>query len=540
MKISPRDTITLARPLLRRVLLSLSLLSVIPAIAQTQGAITNADLVKMIQGGLPESVIVNKIRASTATLDTSVDALLALKKAGATEAELAAMTAAPATTTTLAVQQTAPLQDAEPVDAFGAQVLHTRAGDPYLKFPSQEPGLFPNGLESNTAFLVRYKGEIGVLVPATRFFNPQGDAACMLFNAIFLHDRLVVDRYLDFACDGGGTVPAKLLKDGNGIDEFPRTGLSLEGDKGFTLLDDNGIRQSDLRYRRLKWTDGVGKKKFIMNDQVIFGVFPIGFGYNSHSDRLISPLFDPFIDQLINHFDETVTQFERAAGITNPLNQLSPRATYQPITVDQAKQFQMLLDRRWKMAGKQKGLSFADLVQGFNATQQMTSGVLNSAVGISNGNTAQLGSGLQNMATASGSQPLANVSAAANGSSSNPLAQSAAVTAGGSSGGLSYVGPNSEWVHKILATVGAYSCTPAGKPQTPNTFSCAGRDGYVYSAQILAWASECSQETGHPDDAVKDANLLVDTLKNAGDLCAGMPTTCTTDNIISCGQLPRH
>jgi hypothetical protein len=53
----------------------------------------NAAVLKLLQVGMPESVILDKIHAITDKFDTSVDALVMLKQAGATEAELKAIMA---------------------------------------------------------------------------------------------------------------------------------------------------------------------------------------------------------------------------------------------------------------------------------------------------------------------------------------------------------------------------------------------------------------------------------------------------------------
>jgi hypothetical protein len=65
-----------------------------PAAAK-QGAASdaNGEVVKLIKAGMPESVVVAKIRSTTGTFDASADALIHLKAAGATEAELKAMLA---------------------------------------------------------------------------------------------------------------------------------------------------------------------------------------------------------------------------------------------------------------------------------------------------------------------------------------------------------------------------------------------------------------------------------------------------------------
>jgi hypothetical protein len=53
----------------------------------------NAAVLKLLQVGMPESVVLEKIRATTDRFDTSIDALVALKQAGATEGELKAVMA---------------------------------------------------------------------------------------------------------------------------------------------------------------------------------------------------------------------------------------------------------------------------------------------------------------------------------------------------------------------------------------------------------------------------------------------------------------
>jgi hypothetical protein len=53
----------------------------------------NAAVLKLLQVGMPESVVLDKIHAITDKFDTSIDALVTLKQAGATEAELKAIMA---------------------------------------------------------------------------------------------------------------------------------------------------------------------------------------------------------------------------------------------------------------------------------------------------------------------------------------------------------------------------------------------------------------------------------------------------------------
>jgi len=57
-------------------------------------ALTNQDVTRMVANGLPESVVVSTIQAGPTQFDTSIDALIALHKAGASKAVLDAMVAA--------------------------------------------------------------------------------------------------------------------------------------------------------------------------------------------------------------------------------------------------------------------------------------------------------------------------------------------------------------------------------------------------------------------------------------------------------------
>jgi len=83
------DTFRMRLVLLLTCLLVLSM----GCVAQTPRncALTNADIVKMMRAGLPESIIVREIRMSGGTLNTTPDALIQLKKQGASERILSAV-----------------------------------------------------------------------------------------------------------------------------------------------------------------------------------------------------------------------------------------------------------------------------------------------------------------------------------------------------------------------------------------------------------------------------------------------------------------
>jgi hypothetical protein len=67
--------------------------AVAPPPRPANDAPANAEVLKLLRAAMPESVVLNKIHAATGKFDTSVDALVALKQAGASDAELGAVLA---------------------------------------------------------------------------------------------------------------------------------------------------------------------------------------------------------------------------------------------------------------------------------------------------------------------------------------------------------------------------------------------------------------------------------------------------------------
>jgi hypothetical protein len=55
------------------------------------GAFTDADVIKLIENKLPDSVIIAKIASSSCTFDTGTDALISLKRANASDAVVQAL-----------------------------------------------------------------------------------------------------------------------------------------------------------------------------------------------------------------------------------------------------------------------------------------------------------------------------------------------------------------------------------------------------------------------------------------------------------------
>lgn len=88
-----------------------------------EAAPANAEVLKLLLAGMPESVVLDKIHATTGKFDTSADALVELKQAGATEVELKAVLAQ----STVAAEQPPATASAAPGNAQVLKMLQTGA-----------------------------------------------------------------------------------------------------------------------------------------------------------------------------------------------------------------------------------------------------------------------------------------------------------------------------------------------------------------------------------------------------------------------------
>ena len=89
-----------------------------------QPAMTNADLVKLVQAGVPESAIIASIHTSAPAFDLSADGLVALHKAGVTQGELEAAIAANSASHPAGAAPAAPVPTASAPTASTAATTH--------------------------------------------------------------------------------------------------------------------------------------------------------------------------------------------------------------------------------------------------------------------------------------------------------------------------------------------------------------------------------------------------------------------------------
>jgi hypothetical protein len=71
--------------------LSMGIPTPCPAQVRTENSLTNADVIRMMKAGIPESIIVREIQISNTNLGTGAAALIELKKQGASETLLGAV-----------------------------------------------------------------------------------------------------------------------------------------------------------------------------------------------------------------------------------------------------------------------------------------------------------------------------------------------------------------------------------------------------------------------------------------------------------------
>jgi hypothetical protein len=124
-----------------------------PSPAVAQEVLTNESVVSMVKAGLPEGVVISKIRSTPAKFDVSADALVSLKKAGVPDKVIEAMLsggaaagAAPAVAARTPAAGTGALKDRD--------AIYQVVGDNYVE-------LVPTGaqIESNFAFYT-HKSEL--------------------------------------------------------------------------------------------------------------------------------------------------------------------------------------------------------------------------------------------------------------------------------------------------------------------------------------------------------------------------------------------
>ncbi len=141
--------------------------------AEKSPALTNDDILKMVQAKLGDSVIVAQIKSSPCKFDTSTDALIKLKGAGVSDAVLAAMAEGRAGSSASAATPTAPPPDPnDPLSPHTPGIYYLRqtpAGrqmvllEPVVSSGEKSGGLFKTAMTYGVA-----KAKFKLIVRGTR------------------------------------------------------------------------------------------------------------------------------------------------------------------------------------------------------------------------------------------------------------------------------------------------------------------------------------------------------------------------------------
>jgi hypothetical protein len=112
----------MTRVVLTLILVAAVSLSLPGAISLAQEVLTNDSVIQMVKAGLPEAVVIAKIKSTSSKFDLKTDSLVSLKKAGVSDKVLEAMVAAGSG----AAPSTAAAAPAPPAPALAAGALKTQ------------------------------------------------------------------------------------------------------------------------------------------------------------------------------------------------------------------------------------------------------------------------------------------------------------------------------------------------------------------------------------------------------------------------------
>ncbi len=136
------------RAVLVLVLVAAVGLSLPGATSLAQEVLTNDSVIQMVKAGLPEAVVIAKIKGTATKFDLKTDSLVGLKKAGVSDKVLEAMVAAGSSSASPTTAMPAPPAPAVAAGALKTQdVIYQLVGDKYVEMFATSANL-----ETNMAF----------------------------------------------------------------------------------------------------------------------------------------------------------------------------------------------------------------------------------------------------------------------------------------------------------------------------------------------------------------------------------------------------
>ncbi len=272
----------------------------------------NADVVKMIQAGLPESTVVNKIREGAGRWDTSVDALIALKQAGATEAELGALTTvAPRASANNTETASAQVQMLAPAPFMGGEVTY-RSGN--VVFHISVPTYLGN--QDLNFQVVMLAGHLALKLEADAVFAAHSakksylakDCTDSWGDLLIEHDRVSYSPYIEADCPFQNPF-AKWRPVANLTPvEFPLTEIAMESEPWHPDLWD--------------------ATRFSKNSPWAFNIGGVSIVIKGLKAKASPPPSQKFFDAVLHDFDGTMAALLKAVEVSDPSSQLSAASQY--------------------------------------------------------------------------------------------------------------------------------------------------------------------------------------------------------------------
>lgn len=304
----------------------------------------NADLIRLIQAGLPEGVVVNKINAGASQWDTSVDAILAMQKAGATEGELKALTASAISQPP--VPATASAAAAAPVPILGGY-LTNRGGKVDLFVPGKDPA------SQLMLHFVLADGRPALLLPMA--VRPQDGKHGMIYGEFLIERERVT--FFSYGRNGANDQIVE-IPDHPAPNVFPMQNLQFVG-----------------THRNWDY--------YLTNGPTLYWHFVI----DQKDDNVVPSI--AFIRQLLHDFDGTTATLLRAANISDPATQLTvrflaPTPEEMPdklAEINRDHELWLKAEKQWQAAGMQNQqaangsgfLALMSIMQGVTSMAQATS-----------------------------------------------------------------------------------------------------------------------------------------------------------------------
>jgi hypothetical protein len=264
--------------------------------------VADAGIFKLIRAGLPEQVVLIKIREGSGHWDTSVDALIALKQSGATDAELAAMTVAPV----------APVVMPQPTVTRPALAVPVLGGT-----------------------LTNKDGEVAIFMPG----SAPDDRSNMLFHLVTVNGHVALKltvwadvlKTLNYLCY---STYGDLVIERDQVTYYPygKSKWGALGGYSYTVA-----LMEDLTPAVYRMSDIHPEHTHIPGHTALVKGTPYTFDWDGAFDKKAKAMASQeFLQSVFRDFDGTIAKLVQAAGLTNPDAQLNAASHFKAASREEA------------------------------------------------------------------------------------------------------------------------------------------------------------------------------------------------------------